>query len=175
MRIAGIEEHKMIKNIIFRWHGAFSFLSVVCACIYVFYCKNESPIDVIGPVLAGALGFSYFSQQQKLAEIELFKALFTEFNYRYDLLNDNLQSIRLSSGDISSNRSKIIDYFNLCAEEYLFYKQGYILADVWRSWCNGMLWYLEDPRFKQLWNEEAPQHSYYGLSIEIIRQGAERE
>lgn len=165
----------MIKNIIFRWHGAISLLSVACACIYAFYCKNESPTDVIGPVLAGALGFSYFSQQQKLAEIQLFKELFTQFNSRYDLLNNDLQSIRLSSEDIGENRCKIIDYFNLCAEEYLFHKQGYILADVWRSWCNGMLWYLDDPRFRKLWKEEAAQHSYYGLSIEVIRQGARQE
>ncbi len=164
----------MLKHFIFKWHGIISIATVAVVSLFAFCSKQQSPLELIGPTLAGALGFSYFSQQQKLAEIQLFKTLFTEFNSRYNDLNEKLQSLRLSNEPIDAETEKVIDYFNLCAEEYLFYRQGYILNDAWRSWCNGMLWYLEDDRFRTLWDREVKQGSYYGLSIDLIKQGAGR-
>src|ERR1700694_1418716 len=55
--------------------------------------------SLIGSIIAAALGFCYFAQQQKLAEISLFKELFTEFNKRYDDLNERLREIA-TSGDL---------------------------------------------------------------------------
>lgn len=69
-------------------------------------------------------------------------------------------------------RSLIVDYFNLCAEEYLFCKEGYIPRRVWRSWCRGMAWYLKRHPFKDVWNSEVKTDSFYGLTEQVIRDGA---
>jgi len=99
--------------------------------------------------------------------------LFTEFNRRYDALNDRLVEIATSSATLDAfARQTIVDYFNLCAEEFLFFSEGYIHLEAWRSWCSGMLWYLDREPFRSVWVEERATNSYYGLSLEAIRRGA---
>lgn len=65
-----------------------------------------------------------------------------------------------------------MDYFNLCAEEYLFYQEGYIHREAWRSWCRGMSWYLKRHPYRDVWNEEVRTESFYGLSLDVITAGA---
>ena len=62
----------------------------------------------------------------------------------------------------------LFDYFNLCGEEYLFYKQRQIHPDVWKSWLNGMQFYYNQPRVRALWIEELRQNSYYEFSINLF-------
>jgi hypothetical protein len=127
----------------------------------------------VGSLVAGLLAFCYFAQTQKLAEMSLFKELFTEFNRRYDALNERLCAIGVN-GDASdaSSRKVIVDFFNLCAEEYLWYSEGYIHTEVWRSWCAGMVWYFEREPFRTTWDEESLKNSYYRLSLDAIRRRA---
>ena len=114
----------------------------------------------------GAIGgFLYFLYQQHLNETKLFKELFVEFNRRYDMLKNDLNSILFgpSEGVLSAGeREKLFNYFNLCAEEYFFYKAGYIDHDVWRSWCRGMNVFFSHPRIQGLWEQERKE-SYYGF------------
>jgi hypothetical protein len=132
-------------------------------------------IPLGGAVLASALGFCYFVQQQKLAETRLFLDLFTAFNARYDALNDSLTRIADKGGALDQeSRQKIVDYLNLCAEEYLFHSEGYIHSEVWRSWCAGMLWHLEREPFGAVWLEESQSNSYYGFSVAEARKGARK-
>lgn len=125
----------------------------------------------VGALLV-VLGFSYFVQQQRLAETQLFADLFTRFNERYDQLNGRLAGIAVDGQLSIGDRQLIVDYFNLCAEEYLFFSQGYILPRVWRSWCRGMLQYVEVEPFRSVWAEESSLDTYYGLTEEVIREGA---
>jgi len=37
----------------------------------------------------------------------------------------------------SDNLDCLFDYFNLCGEEFLFYRKGYIYPEVWQSLGNG--------------------------------------
>ncbi len=138
------------------------------------YCFGGGDrLGLVGAAIAGTLGFYYFVQQQKLAETQLFYNLFTAFNERYDKLNGRLFGIANQSEPPSGNdRSLIVDYFNLCAEEYLFYKEGFIHRDAWRSWCRGMLWYLRHPHIRKIWDDEVKTDSFYGLSFSGIEQGA---
>ncbi len=39
----------------------------------------------------------------------------------------------------------LYDYFNLCAEEFLFQEADYIDEKVWQSWLRGMAHFAEDP------------------------------
>ncbi|HEY4950126.1 MAG TPA: hypothetical protein VIH88_07315 [Candidatus Acidoferrales bacterium] len=117
------------------------------------------------PAIAAIGGFLYFLYQQHLNETKLFKELFIEFNRRYDVLKYDLNTILfdLSAGELSSDqREKVFNYFNLCAEEYFFYKAGYIDHDVWRSWCRGMNEFFKSPRIRTLWEQERKE-SYYGF------------
>jgi hypothetical protein len=65
----------------------------------------------------------------------------------------------------------IIDYFNLCSEEFLWFKRGRIPNDVWNAWKNGILVNLEIVQVKMLFEEEVNSNSksisYYGLAKEL--------
>jgi hypothetical protein len=135
---------------------------------------EDNRLQIIGGAGAAILGFCYFVQQQKLAETQLFHNLFSTFNARYDQMNGDLADIlEKIGGDISpGDRKKVVDYFNLCAEEYLFYKEGYIHPKAWTAWCRGMLWYMRRHPFKDVWNDEVQTDSFYGLSLAEIQKGA---
>jgi hypothetical protein len=163
---------KFDRHFVFRHYWWIAICAAAIAgCLLVRFGGNAW-VGLWGSVVAGVLGFCYFTQQQKLAETTLFHKIFTDFNARYDKLNGDLVAL-LSAGEISSEqRNLIVDYFNLCAEEYLFFRQGYIPRDVWRSWCRGMAWYLKRHPFKDVWNEEIQTESFYGLSLTAISDGA---
>jgi len=112
-------------------------------------------------------------QKQKTEELELFKRLFTEFNERYDGLNEKLYAILKEPEDLPlspDEQNLLFDYFNLCGEEYLFYEQGYIYPKVWIAWRNGMQIFLRNPRIRKRWVDELETGSYYGLTIEEIEK-----
>lgn len=166
----------MTRHFLFKTYGWIALLGGGVGIAVVTYFSEANLIPLIGTVVAATLGFCYFIQQQRLAETTLFKELFTEFNARYDGLNDPLMDIMESGSKPTMNQRQIIvDYFNLCAEEYLFYKQGYIIPEVWRSWCRGMLFYMEKEPFQSLWEKEKKTESLYGLSMAAIRKGAAQQ
>lgn len=161
-----------MKRALFRFYPMIAAAFLVGGGIVVSQLGSDQRVPLVGGVLAGTLSFVYFVQQQKLAETQLFKQLFTEFNQRYDLLNDRLAGVSADTAVLPSDRSAIIDYFNLCAEEYLFFREGYIHPVVWRSWCRGMLQYLDRRPFHDVWIAEGRTDSYYGLSLAVIQEGA---
>ena len=57
----------------------------------------------------------------------------------------------------------VCQYFNLCAEEFLFYRLGYIDPAAWFAWQNGMRFYLANLRIRHLWEKDVKSNSYYGL------------
>lgn len=163
----------MTRHFIFKHYWWIGLLLGSLAAGLAYTLGGDDRAGLVGAAIAGTLGFYYFVQQQKLVETQLFHDLFKAFNARYDELNGPLARIASQSGESSdADRDLIVDYFNLCAEEYLFYKEGYIHRDVWRSWCRGMLWYLRRHPFKDIWHDEVKTESFYGLSLAAIQQGA---
>ncbi len=117
----------------------------------------------------------YFLQGQRLEETKLFKELFAEFNRRYDNLNNKLMHILDMPKDEELNpeqESTLIDYFNLCSEEYLFYKLGYIREGAWSAWLAGMKIYYNDERIRTLWDADFKTGSYYGFSYRFLQDDA---
>lgn len=159
-----------MRSWLFRSYGWLATLATLAAIAWAAYSGAWLP--VLAPAGPAILGFCYFVQQQKLAETALFERLFTSFNKRYDEMNDRLADIVEDRMTSVENRKIVVDYFNLCAEEYLFFKAGYIYPDVWTSWCRGMLWYLRRHPFKDIWGAEMKEQSFYGLSLEAITKGA---
>jgi hypothetical protein len=101
----------------------------------------------------------------------MFKELFSEFNQKYDdKFNDYLNDIDSKAQQqeayvlTATERKMIVDYLNLCAEEFLWYKKKRIDEAVWLSWENGMLYYLKIKPIKDIVESEKKQKdSYYGL------------
>lgn len=92
--------------------------------------------------------------------------LLQAFNERYDGLNDKLQAaIRTPHAFTDAEKDLFIDYFNLCAEEWLFWKDGYIYDAVWYAWENGMRQFSRDARVNELWLMERQSNSYYGFEL----------
>jgi len=163
------------RQFLFRHYWWIAALAVLTSLVVTLELRPREVVPIMGSVLATGLAFCYFMQQQRLAEIQLFKSLFTEFNARYNDMNSALASIAGSNRELAAAECDVIvDYFNLCAEEYLFYKEGFIHPDVWSSWCAGMLWYFQQEPFASEWARERTSDSYYGLTIERMREGASK-
>jgi hypothetical protein len=148
------------KDFLFSFYWVSPILGSATAIILLIYTNLGS--GVVSAILGGSFGFCYFLQKQKLEEAAFFQKVFSDFNARYDAMNENLSEI-LSTGQVGSNRSCLIDYFNLCAEEYLLYKRGYIPLEVWESWRAGMFQYWSLPEVQSLWVSEIGTASYYGF------------
>jgi hypothetical protein len=145
----------------------FIFLGSSVAVVALLYRlpvehRPELSLSAIGVIA----GFGYFLYGQHLNETKLFKELFVEFNARYDKLNDGLNRILVgpNAGELSeSERELVFSYFSLCAEEYFFYRAGYIDESVWESWCRGMNVFFGHPRIRDLWDADCKAGSYYGF------------
>jgi hypothetical protein len=125
--------------------------------------------------LLGSIATIYFGVLKlKIENDILFKELFEAFNKRYDTnLNDLINKLKtdtqkkLSQDDINI----IIDYFNLCAEEFLWNKKRRIPDDVWKAWKAGILENLKVKQVKEVYDFETSTErgkiSYYGLVDEL--------
>ena len=158
-----------MKHFLFRYYSWIALIAFVLVGILAAASGKAIDWRIFLLSLGTILSFVYFMQRQKLEELKLFKKLFTEFNKRYDELNEGLNRIIGTSPNAKltrQDRDLLYDYFNLCGEEYLFYKQGYIYPEVWKAWRNGMQIYFRNKRVKKLWGEELKTGSYYGLRLD---------
>jgi hypothetical protein len=118
----------------------------------------------------GGLFIFLYAQHQKDAEV--FFRQFEQFNRRYDSMNEMLARIVDKCGTQESidkeDEPPLVDYFNLCAEEYLFWKGGYIDKRVWDAWRNGMRFYAEVPAIREFWLKELTSRSYYGFTLKQL-------
>ena len=163
-----------------RRHFAKYFFSIYAPVLMitgvVLITGNGHAASASWGLVASGIAAAHFMQRQRLEELTLFQRLFGDFNARYDRLNDDLQGIVVDPRHLTdADRSKLLDYFNLCAEEYFFFSQGLVPRSVWKAWCRGMLEYLDDTRVAQFWQSEQARGSYYGLTHEIIARGANRD
>ncbi|MCZ8292803.1 MAG: hypothetical protein O9312_04735 [Hylemonella sp.] len=127
--------------------------------------------DFFMPAVAAAAGLAYYLYSQHLQETRLFTELFRQFNERYDALNADLNRIATATKQTmleAKDKQLLFDYFNLCAEEYLYFKNGFIDPEVWESWTNGMRYFSAIPHISDLWINELASGSYYGFSLDLL-------
>jgi hypothetical protein len=101
----------------------------------------------------------------------MFKELFDKFNAAYTEMNEALNAIRNSSAETDLTKEEVDtlnDYFNLCGEEYLYFKKGFIYPEVWEAWLNGMRIFYRNERIRNLWIEELRNNSYYGMNSDMF-------
>jgi len=143
---------------------------VMCAAIPRLHTR-EWTIALLG--IVGGTG--YFLFQQHLSESKFFAELFEKFNARYDGMSEKLQGLPKSENPLgSTDKLLVIKYFNLCAEEFLFYRAGYIDETVWQAWCRGMAHYGKDSRFADIWKGEGGAELYYGFEFPIAGDSRKR-
>lgn len=163
-----------MKQFITKYYILALPVSIVFAGLWLYYSPvGREDVTLAITMVGGIISFFYVVQKQQLEELQTFKELFNDFNNRYDKMNEKLNKMHGKPIDIAlteNERDILNDYFNLCSEEYLYYRKGYIYREVWISWCKGMLHFLEDERIKNKWFEEEKTNSYYGLTLEIIRK-----
>ena len=114
----------------------------------------------------------FFIQKQRIEELRVFQNAFKEFNRRYDKLNDDLNRIYKEydgSTIKDTDRAKLYGYFNLCGEEYFYYKLRYIYPEVWESWVNGMKHFYSQSHIQKMWDEELRQNSYYHFESQLLK------
>lgn len=127
----------------------------------------ELLIAVVG--ISGA--FTHFLYGQHHQDTQMFVNLFTKFNKRYDKLNEKLNAIisrPVDSPLLPAHINTLYDYFNLCAEEYLFYEAGYIDEIVWQAWLRGMMYFANDAAVLRLWKQEIAANSYYHFKLSLL-------
>ena len=161
----------------FLWDRVINILAIigVSIVVLVFIYPNLLPDDKEFEAGIGGLvlyfGILYNVLIYKIEADKFSKELFNEFNKRFDEINEDLNKIIQSNsfktkGGLSNE--KIIDYLNLCAEEYYWYRKGRIDNLVWESWKKGMIYYLKDATFKEVVEDQRKEKdSYYGLYKEL--------
>lgn len=138
----------------------------------LYYFTGER-IEILGAIIATGISLSLGIRHYKTENDRLFKELFQEFNKKYDeRFNDELEAIVANGKSLTKEqRYLIIDYLNLCAEEYLWKTRDRIPNKVWDSWENGMVYYLNNPHINKVIVEERMQSdSYYGLFEKIKKR-----
>jgi len=128
------------------------------------YQSSEFLLASIGGIWAVA----FFLQNGHNEDAKFMKELFQYFTQRYDQQNNDLQGwLRQKEEFTDKQKLGFIDYFNLCAEESVFQRLGYIYDEVWESWQNGMRQYGRDARVAALWLEQKETNSYYGFEFPL--------
>ena len=167
------------KHFIFRHYLVMAVLLLlsVTAGTILFWQRIDG-IEVLIGVYGATITAIFIVQRQQHEELRTFNELFKEFNSRYDAVNERLNALvekdvsqALDDGEIDL----LNDYFNLCGEEYLYYRRGFIFHEVWMAWANGIIYFLGHPRIWPRWNSEEASASYYGLSIKALEKAVGRK
>jgi len=160
-----MEKIKLFKKLKRPWFELYWIIGFIVVILLLLFKHSEFAIAVFSVI--------FLTQKQKLEETRLFSELFTGFNKRYDDLNERIATIKSQKPPCQDEIDKILtDYFNLCAEEYLFYKEGRILDSVWGAWCRGMKEHLRNNNIQGYWEKAQKENSYYGLSTVVIENDA---
>ena len=166
-----------MRNFIKQNFGNIFTAFLFAAVIAITLCFNLDYKLFLG--ILGIIATFYFGMlKHKIENDRVFQELFTTFNKRYDMaFNDLINSLRddpekqLEINKEKTDKNLIIDYFNLCAEEYLWYSKNRIPKCVWEAWKAGILENLEVKQVREVFKNETKtdrgKKSYYGLIEEL--------
>ena len=142
---------------------------VLILVVYLIVPPAHQNSSVLLTVVAGLGALAFYPHRRHAEDARLVKELLADFNERYDKLGTDLQFAICRNGDFEKETElKFVRYFNLCAEEWLFWRAGYIYDPVWQAWQNGMRQYSKDKRVMSLWDAEAKTDSYYGFDFRQV-------
>jgi hypothetical protein len=163
----------MIKSItkhLYNHSDKYVLLATFLIAFTVYYYlnnENQLLLTIVG------FGITIFIslRQYRIENDKMFKELFIMYNEKYDnkfnnCLND-IDKCVLENPNYELNEEQmqiVIDYLNLCAEEYLWHKKGRLDKTAWNSWERGMKYYLNISAIeKVIQNQNKQKDSYYGI------------
>lgn len=128
---------------------AWILLIFMCLCVFfdIGICVSDNKIQAIGVLL----GVMYFLHSRWITYLKLRIQIYDNINDRYDKLNNKLDKVIANynddypkeiykEGDYRIHeKSVLLDYINLCAEEYNLYIKRFVKNDVWLTWVDGMV------------------------------------
>ena len=145
-----------------------SFCSIAEPVIGFIFSNFSGLATLVAAFIAARIARKFQQANLDLSHERMEKDLFKEFNERYDKLNDHLSQLSsdLDVGALKEEyhhvlKSSLIDYFNLCAEQYYWYSKGRISEAIWTSWHAGMMTYYNTyPVVRELWKLETDGGKY---------------
>jgi hypothetical protein len=154
------------------------FFLVLWFASYLFLSRGDvgsvqprTAFELLVVAVGAAAAFVHFLYTQHYQGTQMFVSLFEKFNKRYDDLNEKLNDIlsRDTGSPFGEGQvNTLYDYFNLCAEEHLFYESGYIDERVWQAWLRGMKYFAKDSGIRLLWEREIASGSYYQFNLLLL-------
>jgi len=140
--------------------------SILIGAIYLIVPASYRSGGVLLSAVGSLWALAFYLHGRHAEDAKFVKELLTDFNERYDNLGSDLQRALWTDASFHEDmKLQFIKYFNLCAEEWLFWRAGYIYDPVWKAWENGMRQYARDARVVALWQEERATDSYYGFEF----------
>ena len=163
----------MLRHFQLGRRNSFPWIFIALVAVFFGFANCFQPLqkniyEILISVVGGAAIFAHFLYAQNHQDTQMFVNLFEKFNARYDKLNEKLNAIisrPIGSPLAAENITTLYDYFNLCAEEYLYYEAGYIDEKVWQAWLRGMSYFAADESVHRLWEKEIESGSYYGFKL----------
>ncbi len=127
-------------------------------------------------VVAIWLTSRYQKHTKKLANDKMMKELFMEFNQRYDRINNRLDKISKMSvvkWEAQKDEKKkariydaVVDFFNICSEEYYWFKEGRLDPKIWKAWHKGMNDIFNRSKvIQKIWEDECENEGYKSYYI----------
>lgn len=139
---------KSLNKHLIKYLDLYLILLTGLSALLVFLLLNRK-IELLIAILGFGISIAFSLRQSRIETDRIFKELFIMYNEKYDQkFNNCLNEI---AEEVSKNPEYeltekqipiVIDYLNLCAEEYLWYRKGRIDKVAWNSWERGMKYYL---------------------------------
>lgn len=143
----------------------------ICWIVYDFNRMSGTGTALV----ASQLSAIYFVQKQRLDETKQFNELFRGYNERYRELHDQLAEICTQCDDspdvvLGPHQRNVLDrYFDLCSEEFLFWRLGHIESAAWKTWLEGMKYYYKYQKIGEYWMRQCSGGDlYYHFNCKIL-------
>lgn len=144
---------------------------VIVSSLQWFEIINDS--EFLG-VIVSVITIYFGILKYRIENDRVFKNLFDSFNKRYTSdFNDFLMTVQ-DKKEYKLDKKEInivVDYLNLCSEEYLWSERGRIPKKIWKAWRSGILVNLSIDQIREVYNNEMKtedgKKSYYGLDKEL--------
>lgn len=159
---------KKIKKHILKFSDIYVIIATVIIATGIHYCL-DSKTEILIAIYGAGISIAFSIRQYRIENDKIFKELFIMYNEKYDLkFNNYLNKIVEKSSDqvyelAKEEKPLVIDYLNMCSEQYLWFTKGRIDSTVWESWEKGMKFYLECQPIKKFIIQEPQKDSYYGI------------
>ncbi len=146
-----------------RFQYTFGFLFLLGVAIFCRYYLEWIDSQIFLGSVAALISIYLGMLRYQVDADRVFQELFVTFNARYDGMNEKLQ--KLDQNGSIPDRTAVVEYLNLCSEEYLWYRRGRVGNRVWKAWMKGIEEKLQNEHIRRIAREELEQagDSYYGF------------